>query len=130
MVQFAIQPTMDIRPRPPPTSHSRENRTVIHLTTSTQMAITLNKYAVRCEQLAIAGGHITENSSARPLLYDISRNWRTLLEASGFGSDICGWSDREVAASEVIVAAVTYLQRIGGRNIDQLLKKTIERQAM
>lgn len=80
------------------------------------MAITLNKYAVRCEEIALAGGKITPNSSATPLLYDISRNWRTLLEASGFSSDNPGsWSEREEAACEVMISAMTYLQRIGCR---------------
>lgn len=94
------------------------------------MAITLNKYAVRCEQMALDGGQMTPNSSARPLLYDISRNWRTLLDASGFSSPVSEWSEKEVAASEVIVSAVTYLQRIGCSNIEQLLKDTIERHAI
>lgn len=94
------------------------------------MAITLNKYAVICEEIALAGGKITDNSSARPLLYDISRNWRSLLDATGFPSDYPGaWSEREEAASEVIISAMTYLQRIGCSNIEQLLKDTIERHA-
>ncbi len=94
------------------------------------MAITLNKSAIRCEEIAIASGKITPNSSARTLLYDISRNWRLLLDASGYQSDNSGpWSYREEAASEVIVSALTYLQRIGCKNIEQLLKDTIERHA-
>lgn len=94
------------------------------------MAITLNKYAIQCEEIAIAGGKITTSSSARPLLYDISRNWRTLLDATSFTSDNPGpWSEREEAASEVLISTVTYLQRIGCKNIEQLLKDTIERHA-
>lgn len=94
------------------------------------MAITLNKYAILCEEIAIAGGKITSNSSAQPLLYDISRNWRTLLEATSFQSDNPGpWSEKEESAAEVIISAVTYLQRIGCVNIEQLLKDTIERHA-
>lgn len=94
------------------------------------MAITLNKCAVKCEQAAIASGRITENSSARPLLYDISRHWRELLDATCFSSPNTGpWSEREEAAAEVIISAITYLQRIGCRNIEMLLKDTIERQA-
>lgn len=92
------------------------------------MAITLNKYAIRCEEIAIASGKITSNSSARLLLYDISRNWRELLDASGFRSDNPGtWSEREESAAEVMISAMTYLQRIGCKNIEQLLKDTIER---
>lgn len=94
------------------------------------MAITLNKYAVMCEQIALAGGKITENSSARPLLYDISRNWRSLLDATSFSSGNPGaWSEREEAACEVMISAMAYLQRIGCRNIEQLLKDMIERHA-
>lgn len=94
------------------------------------MAITLNKSAIRCEEIAIASGKITPNSSARPLLYDISRNWRMLLDATSFQSDNPGpWSEREEAASEVIISALTYLQRIGCKNIEQLLKDSIERHA-
>lgn len=94
------------------------------------MAITLNKYAVICEQIALAGGKITENSSARPLLYDISRNWRSLLDSTGFSSgNPEKWSEREEAACEVMISAMTYLQRIGCRNIEQLLKDMIERHA-
>lgn len=94
------------------------------------MAITLNKYAGMCEEIAIAGGKITPNSSATPLLYDISRHWRKLLEATNFqGLDGSPWSEKEEAASEVIISAITYLQRIGCKNIEKLLKDTIERHA-
>lgn len=91
------------------------------------MAITLNKYAVKCEELAIASGKITPNSSATPLLYDISRNWRKLLDATTFKGESGEWNEKEEAAGEVIISAVTYLQRIGCNNIEQLLKDTIER---
>lgn len=94
------------------------------------MAITLNKYAARCEQIAIAGGKITPTSSAQPLLYDISRNWRKLLDATNFPeNDISDWSEKEEAAGEVIISAITYLQRIGCRNIEQLLRDTVEQHA-
>lgn len=94
------------------------------------MAITLNKCAKQCEEIAIASGKITSNSSARPLLYDISRNWRALLDATRFKSGNPGqWSEREEAACEVIISALSYLQRIGCRNIEKLLKDTIERKA-
>ncbi len=94
------------------------------------MAIMLNKYAIQCEEIAIASGKITPNSSARSLLYDISRNWRTLLDATSFSSDNPSpWSEREEAAGEVIISTMAYLQRIGCKNIEQLLKDTIERHA-
>ena len=78
------------------------------------MAITLNKQAIRCEEIAIANGKITPSSSARPLLYDISRSWRDLCDATGFRNDSSGsWSEREIQAAEVMIATMTYLQRIG-----------------
>ena len=94
------------------------------------MAIALNKYAVRCEDIAIARGIITSSSSSTPLLYEISRNWRLLLEATNFQSLNLGqWSEKEEAVSEVIISALAYLKRIGCKNIEQLLKDTIERHA-
>lgn len=94
------------------------------------MAIPLNKSAIRCEKIALANGHIGPGSSATPLLYDISRNWRKLRTASCFQSDNPGpWSEREEAAGEVIISAVTYLRRIGCKDIEQLLRDTIERHA-
>ena len=93
------------------------------------MAITLNKQAIRCEEIALAGGKITPLSSPRISLYDISRHWRGLLDATRFPSeDVPKWSEREAAAAEVLIATLTYLQRIGCRNIEQLLKDSIERQ--
>lgn len=94
------------------------------------MAITLNKCAVQCKEAAISGGKITPDSSPRALLYDISREWRSLLDASSFKSDNPGpWSDREDAAGDIMVSVLAYLQHIGCKNIEQLLKDTIERHA-
>lgn len=94
------------------------------------MAITLNKYAIRCEEIAIASGKITSNTSPRTSLYDISRHWRELLDASGYKSGNAGpWNEKEEAAAEVMISTMTYLQRIGCKNIEQLLKDTIERHA-
>ena len=36
---------------------------------------------------------------------------------------------KEEAAAEVMISTLTYLQRIGCKNIEQLLKDTIERHA-
>lgn len=91
------------------------------------MAIPLNKYAVRCEELAISSGWITTNSSATPLMYDISRDWRMLLKATSFR---CGaWTEREEAAADVIVSTLAYLNRLGCSNIEKLLTDSIERHA-
>lgn len=94
------------------------------------MAITLNKHAIQCEQIALAGGIITPLSSPRASIYDISRCWRRLLDATGFPSgNMPGWNEKEEAAAEVIIATLIYLQRIGCSNIEQLLREAIERHA-
>lgn len=94
------------------------------------MAITLNKQAIRCEEIALAGGKITPLSSSRTSLYDISRQWRELLDATSFPSEnLPEWSEKEESAAEVMIATLTYLQRIGCRNIEQLLRDAIERHA-
>ena len=82
------------------------------------MAITLNKLAKQCEKIALEQGIITEQSSPQVLLYDISRHWRELLDATNFASlTLVGWNEKE---------DVTYLQRIGCTNIERLIKQKIE----
>lgn len=93
------------------------------------MAIKLNKYAIRCEEIALASGRITPHSSAQPILYDISRNWRRSLEATRFQADGARWTEKEAVVGEIILSALAYLQRIGCKNIEQLLKDTIEQHA-
>lgn len=90
------------------------------------MAITLNKHALRCLELAIARGNITSQSPPRCSIYDISRCWRELLDATGSANqDMPQWSEKEAAAAEVMVATLAYLHHIGCRNIEQLLRDTI-----
>lgn len=90
------------------------------------MAITLNKQALRCVELAIARGKITSESPPRCSIYDISRCWRKLLNATCTPDmDMPQWSEKETAAAEVLIATLTYLHRIGCRNIEQLLRDTI-----
>lgn len=90
------------------------------------MAITLNKHAIRCVKIALAKGIITPASSARTTLYDISRHWRKLTEATSFNGNSGKWSEREEEAARVIISALIYLQRIGCIDIEHLLKDTIE----
>lgn len=91
------------------------------------MAITLNKLAKLCEKMALEQGVITEQSSPQVLLYDISRCWRRLLDATNFQSlNLKGWSEKEDMTAELIVTAVTYLQRVGCDNIERLLKDKIK----
>lgn len=94
------------------------------------MAITLNKQAILCEETAIASGKITADSSPQTLLYGISREWRGLLAATDYPCEKQpGWSEKEVGASEVITATLAYLQHLGCRDIEQLIRDTVKRQA-
>lgn len=91
------------------------------------MAIPLKKFAEQCEEVALANGKITPLSSPSVSMYDISRRWRELCKATAFKSDnLPDWSEKEEGAAEVIIAALTYLQRIGCKDIEQLLRSTLE----
>jgi hypothetical protein len=94
------------------------------------MAIPLRKFAVQCLQAAIEGGKITEASSPRVSLYDISRRWRELYDATAFRSlSVKGWTEKEVAAAQVIIASLTFLERIGCKNVEELLRDTLEHES-
>lgn len=94
------------------------------------MAIPLRKFAAQCVQVAIEGGKITEASSPRTSMFEISRKWRTLRKATNFSSQsVKGYSEKEVAAAEVIIASLTFLERIGCKNVEQLLKQTLEHES-
>ena len=91
------------------------------------MAIPLKKFAVQCEEVAIANGKITTLSSPTTTLYDISRSWRELCDATSFMSaSPDGWNEKEEGAADVIIAALTYLQRIGCKDIEKLLRDALE----
>lgn len=90
------------------------------------MAIPLKKFAMQCEEVAIARGNITPLSSPTATLYEISRKWRMLCKATMFKSEtIKGWNEKEACAAEVIIASLIYLQRIGCRDIEKLLQDTL-----
>lgn len=90
------------------------------------MAIPLKRFAAQCEEVAIANGKITQMSSPSVSMYEISRQWRLLHMASTFkSSNLPDWSEKEEGASEVIIAALTYLQRIGCKDIERLLRETL-----
>ncbi len=92
------------------------------------MAITLNKNAALCEKMALADDKISPTSSSRVSLYDISVKWRKLHAATVFRQeDMPWWSEKEVAAAEIMLATMIYLRRIGCRDIEQLLRDTIQR---
>lgn len=88
----------------------------------------LNKQAARCLEAALANGSITSQSSVRGLLYDISRQWRRLLDATSFASsESRRWSEKEEFAGEVLVSTLTYLEGIGCQDIDDLVEDVISR---
>lgn len=88
------------------------------------MAITLNKYAVRCSKAAIANGHITPASSFRTFLYDVSRSWRKEVDATSFRSEELGeYTERHVAGADVIIDQLLCLHRDGCENIEQLIRE-------
>lgn len=94
---------------------------------SLPMAIPLKKFAEQCEEVAIANGKITPSSSPNMSMYDISREWRALCKTTSFKSlNLPNWSEKEEGAAEVIIAALTYLERIGCKDIEKLLRDTLE----
>lgn len=91
------------------------------------MAIPLKNFAKQCEEVALASGKITPTSSPSVALHDISREWRKLHKATSFMSlNVTGRSEKEEAAAEVIIAALTYLRRIDCNDIETLLRDTLE----
>ena len=86
------------------------------------MAIPLKKFAMQCEAAAIA------KTSPTATLYDISRRWRNLCNASAFKSmTLKGWTEKEECAAEVIIASLVYLQRIGCSDVEKLVRDTLAR---
>lgn len=91
------------------------------------MAIPLKKFAAQCEEVAFAKGKIVPTTSPTVSLYDISRKWRELCKATCFkNTNLQDWSEKEVCAAEVLIATLTYLQRIGCKDIEKLLRETLE----
>ncbi len=84
---------------------------------------------MQCEEVAIAKGEITPLSSPSVSLYDISRKWRDLCDSTAFKSlSFDGWSEKEKGAADVVISALTYLQRIGCKDIEKLLRDALEQQ--
>ena len=78
--------------------------------------ITLNKLAVKCLRTAIKRGKIGKHSSAKAIIVAISAEWRELCNK---------YSEQEEEAADVIIASLTYLQKIGCKDIEQLIKDKI-----
>lgn len=91
------------------------------------MAIPLKKFAMQCEEVALVNGIITPLSSPGVSLYEISRKWRELCNATSIRSNnLPEWSEKEEGAAEVIIASLTFLQRIGCSDIEKLLRDILE----
>lgn len=92
------------------------------------MAIPLKKFAQQCEEVAMGSGSITPQTSPTVSLYDISRRWRELCQAARHSRTKGGWTAREKAAASVVIATLTYLRRIGCKDVERLLRDTLESQ--
>ena len=93
------------------------------------MAIPLKKFAGQCEEVAMANGKLTPSSSLTVTQHEISRHWRNLCRATSFNSETGnGYSEKEECAAGVVIATLTYLQRIGCKDIEKLLYDTLEHQ--
>lgn len=91
------------------------------------MAIPLNKFA-SAERLKAVGDRLSENCSPSVPLYDISASWRRLFDSTKGRSKVCPWwSQREVNAARVIRDTLVYLDHIGCRDIEQLLKDVCDK---
>lgn len=88
--------------------------------------ITLNKLAVKCLRTAIRRGKIGKDSSPRAIILAISSEWRELCNATEYRSlHVPKYSEQEEEAADVIIATLTYLQKIGCRDIEQLIRDKI-----
>lgn len=86
------------------------------------MAITLNRHAAVCEQIMEDEGKMNDKSSPRVALYEISREWRLLCDADPVKTPLEKWSERERTASDLLIATLCYLRRIGCKDIESLLQ--------
>lgn len=90
--------------------------------------ITLNKLAKVCRETALRRKKITIHSSHKGLCIGISAEWRELYDAGKHdpSEHVPGYTAREEEAADIIIATLTYLQSIGCRNIEQLIRDKIE----
>lgn len=88
--------------------------------------IALNKLAVKCIKIALKKGKLGKDSSIRALVVAISSEWRELCNASEYRSmHVPKYSEQEEKAADIIIASLTYLQKIGCRDIEQLIRDKI-----
>lgn len=90
--------------------------------------IKLNKLAIICLKTLRKQGVIVDNSSPNVLVALISSHWRRLWGATKHRSvSNPQYSEREDAAADVIISAISYLQYIGCESIEDLLRSKIEK---
>lgn len=88
--------------------------------------ITLNRLAKQCLNNAKASGHVNDNSGMRSYLYRASVMVHRAFEDTKWSSgEIARWSEYEISVAHCIVWLVAFLQRLGCRDIEQLLKDVV-----
>lgn len=95
--------------------------------------IKLNIYAMKSHSQSIARGDYTENSSPMAIILRETKSWCRLHQAQMDSktqpealSRFDGYTLREEAAAEVIVSMMEYLQHIGCKDIEGLIRKIVE----
>lgn len=94
--------------------------------------IKLNIYAMKSHSQSIARGDYTENTSPMAIILRETRSWCKLHQAQMDSkvqpealSRFEGYTLREEAAAEVIVSMMEYLQHIGCKDIEGLIRKMV-----
>lgn len=94
--------------------------------------IKLNIYAMRSHGQSIARGDYSENSSPMVVILKETKAWCKLHQAQMDSkyqpeeqSRYEGYTKREEAAAEVIVSMMEYLQHIGCKDIEGLIRKMV-----
>ncbi|MBQ7204638.1 MAG: hypothetical protein IJS04_02240 [Muribaculaceae bacterium] len=94
--------------------------------------IKLNIYAMQSHGKSIARGEYTEKSSPMVVILKETKAWCKLHQAQMDSknlpeapSQFDGFTLREEAAAEVIVSMMEYLQHIGCKDIEKLVRLTV-----
>lgn len=89
--------------------------------------ITLNKLAKKCLEIAFRRGKVNRYTSGKAYMCHISTEWRELVASTSYKSEhLPQYSEHEEEAADVIICTLTYLERIGCKDIEQLIRDKIE----
>jgi len=95
--------------------------------------IKLNIYAMRAHGQSISRGEYSENSSGMAVILKETKAWVKLHQAQIDSKEqpealsrFEGYTLREEAAAEVIVSMIEYLQHIGCKDIEGLIRRIVE----